>query len=471
MDNAHFMNDVLFTSAANMARLIREKQISSEELVRAHIDRINAVNPVLNAIVQFRPDEALQEARAADEAQARGEPLGALHGVPFTLKDYMSIAGLKSTYGTLGFANNVMHHDSEVTKRLRRAGGIALGLTNMPEFGASVETDSLVYGRTNNPYDLTRFPGGSSGGESAIIAAGGSALGVGGDSGGSIREPAHYCGIAGLKPSTGRVPKTGFFMHSRGPTVFKTQNGPMARYVEDLWLGLKILAGPDGRDPTVHPVPLPDPAAVDVRKLRVAYYTDNGVVACHPDVRRVVLEAVAAFKHAGVSIEEAPPPQVTEGLALYVQLVGANGLNKMRETLKAIGTEQVSDFLLAIAESISPEGLSAAEFDDLIVAWDQYREANLEFMGRYDLIVSPTTSTPAMPHRSSLTDKNVMNSYTYSATFNLLGYPAATVRCGASSEGLPIGVQTAAYCWREDIVLAAAQFLEDAFGGYQRPPL
>jgi amidase len=465
------LNDVLFTSATHMAKLIREKQLSSEELVRAHIERIEAVNPILNAIVQLRPEQALQEARAADTALARGEQIGALHGVPFTLKDYMSIDGLKSTYGTLGFKNNVMHHDSEVTRRLKRAGGIALGLTNMPEFGASIETDSLVYGRTNNPYDLTRFPGGSTGGEGAIIAAGGSALGVGGDSGGSIREPAHYCGIAGIKPSTGRIPKTGFFMHSRGATTFKTQNGPMARYVDDLWLGLQIIAGPDGRDPTVPPVPLPDPANIDVRTLRIAFYTDNGIVACHPDVIRVVREAVAAFKDAGACVEEVAPPQVTEGLELYGKLSWANGTNRARETLKAIGTEQVSDFFTNATRNMTPDGISAAEFDDLVVAWDKYREANAEFMGKYDLIVSPTTSIPAMPHRSSITNRDIMRSYTYCATFNLLGYPAATVRCGTSNEGLPIGVQTAAYAWREDITLAGAKFLEDTFGGYQRPPL
>lgn len=465
------LNDVLFTSATRMAKLIREKQISSEELVRAHIHRIDAVNPILNAIVQFRPDQALQEARAADAAQARGAKVGPLHGVPFTLKDYMSIDGLKSTYGTLGFKDNVMHHDSEVTKRLKRAGGIALGLTNMPEFGVSIETDSLVYGRTNNPYDLTRFPGGSTGGEAAIIAAGGSPLGVGGDSGGSIREPAHYCGIAGIKPTTWRIPRTGFFMHSRGATTFKSQNGPMARYVDDLWLALQILSGPDGRDPTIPPVPLPDPAGIDVRKLRIAYYLDNGIVSCHPDVIRVVREAVAAFQNAGAQVEEIAPPLVTEGLELYTALSWANGAKRGRETLQAIGTEEVSDFLVSAMGRMTEDGISAAEFDDLVVAWDKYREANLEFMSKYDMIVSPTTSIPAMPHRSSITNRDIMRSYTYCATFNLLGYPAATVRCGTSNEGLPIGVQTAACSWREDIALAGAKFLEAAFGGYQPPPL
>ena len=186
------MEDLIYTSATKLAEMIRVKQVSSEEVVSAHIQRIEDVNPKINAIVQFRPEQALQEARAADQALARGDTPGPLHGVPFTVKDYMAIQGLISTYGTLGLANNFMEHDCEVVTRLRKAGGIALGNTNMAEFGASIESDNLIYGRTNNPYDLDRFPGGSSGGESAIIAAGGSPLGVGGDSGGSIREPAHY---------------------------------------------------------------------------------------------------------------------------------------------------------------------------------------------------------------------------------------------------------------------------------------
>jgi amidase len=462
----------IFWSATQMAAAIREKRISSFELVSAHIERIRAVNPALNAVVQFRPEAALEEARAADAALARGDTLGLLHGVPFTVKDYMAIDGLISTYGTLGLAHNVMHHNCEVVNRLRGAGGIALGLTNMPEFGASVETENLVYGRTSNPYDLSRFPGGSSGGETAIIAAGGSPLGVGGDSGGSIREPAHYCGLAGLKPTTGRIPRTGFLFQPRDALSFKQQVGPIARYVEDLTLGMRILAGSDGRDPSVVDMPFRDPADVDVRRLRIAFLTDNGIVPCDPSVVDTVYKAADAFRDAGASVTRAAPPDISRTYELYGRLSGCTGAKAARQHLADIGTVQVSDYLdsvLRMAERF--DGMTAAEFMALSTEWDVFREQMLVFMQDYDVIVSPTTSIPAMPHRSSLSDRNVALSFTYAATYNLTGWPAATVRCGTSPDGLPIGVQVAARSWREDLVLAAAGFLEQTCGGYQRPPL
>lgn len=467
------MDEILFGSAAAMAEAIRSKRISSEELVTAHIERIEAVNPLLNAIVQFRPEQALQEAREADAALMRGEIRGALHGVPFTVKDYMAIQGIISTYGTLGYANKQMEQDCEVVKRLRGAGGIALGNTNMAEFGASIETDNLVYGRTNNPYDLSRFPGGSSGGESAMIAAGGSPLGMGGDSGGSIREPAHYCGIAGLKPTTGRIPRTGFLMRPRDATAPKAQNGPMARYVADLYLAMKIVSGPDGRDSSVMPVALQNPDAVDIKSLRVAYYTDNGIVACTPEVVATVMKAVAALKDAGVrSIEEAVPPDLTVAHALHGKLSGASSIDASQAKLREIGTDRLSDYLARALDSMAEKApMSADELLELTADWDILKEKMLAFMDNYDLIVCPTTSIPAMPHRSSLESRTILLSYTYCSTYNVTGWPAATVRCGTSPERLPIGVQTVAGPWREDIVLAAAQTLETALGGYQRPPI
>ena len=467
------MEDLIYTSATKLAEMIREKQVSSEEVVSAHIQRIEDVNPKINAVVQFRPEQALQEARAADQALARGDTPGPLHGVPFTVKDYMAIQGLISTYGTLGLANNFMEHDCEVVTRLRKAGGIALGNTNMAEFGASIESDNLIYGRTNNPYDLDRFPGGSSGGESAIIAAGGSPLGVGGDSGGSIREPAHYCGIAGIKPTTGRIPRTGFLMQPRGATSFKAQNGPMARYVEDLILGLEILSGPDGHDSSVLPLPLHDPTAVDLKTLRVAYFTDNGIVTCTPEVVATVMKAVDAFKQAGVArIDEAQPPDIASTYDLYIRLSTAAGVESTRQQLKALGTERISDYMQKLLTQMESRGsMTAAEFEALTVEWDLFKDKMLGFMNDYDLIVSPTTSIPAMPHRSSLDNQEILQSFTYCATYNLTGWPAATVRCGSSPEGLPIGVQTVARPWREDVALAAALYLETTFGGYTRPAL
>ena len=203
--------ELIFASATEQAKAIREKQISSEELVRACIKRIEEVNPKLNAVVQLPAETALEQAREADKALAKGEIRGPLHGVPFTLKDAIETEGVICTGGTLGRASYVPKEDATVVKRLRAAGGVLLGKTNCPEFGWAWESDNLIYGRTNNPYDLSLSPGGSSGGESAIIAAGGSPLGLGSDAGGSVRFPAHCTGITAIKPTSGRVPRTGHF--------------------------------------------------------------------------------------------------------------------------------------------------------------------------------------------------------------------------------------------------------------------
>src|SRR5690348_6896948 len=233
------MDNIIFASAATLARAIREKQVSSREVVEAYLQRIEAINPTLNAVVQVRAEAARAEARQADEALARGELRGPLHGVPFTIKDTYDVAGMICTCGTKGRAANVAQQDATAVARLRAAGGIALGLTNVPELLLAYESDNLIYGRTNNPYDLARTPGGSSGGEAATIAAGGSPLGLGTDSGGSIRVPAHFCGVAGLKPTWGRVPLTGLFPPPFGTSARLRHAGPLARYVEDLALALR----------------------------------------------------------------------------------------------------------------------------------------------------------------------------------------------------------------------------------------
>src|SRR6266567_7812846 len=224
------------------------------------------------------------QARAADAALARGQLLGPLHGVPMTIKDSLDTAGVITTGGTQGRATFVPEQDATVVARLRAAGAILLGKTNTPELTLSGETDNLVYGRTNNPYDVSRTPGGSSGGAGAILAAGGSALDIGSDTGGSIRLPAHFCGIAGIKPTSGRVPRTGHIVpFGMGAVDALTQLGPMARYVEDLSLILPIIAGVDWRDPAIIPMPLGDPRAVSMTGLRVAMYTDNGTMSPTPE--------------------------------------------------------------------------------------------------------------------------------------------------------------------------------------------
>ena len=273
------MKEIIYASATALARAIRHKEVSSTEVVEAHLRRIEEVNPRLNAVVLSTGDRALAEAREADAALARGEVKGPLHGVPMTIKDALDTEGVISTGGTLGRAAFVPKEDATVVKRLRDAGGIMLGKTNLPELSLFWECDNLIHGRCNNPYDLTRGPGGSSGGEAAIIAAGGSPFGIGSDAGGSIRQPAHYRGIAGIKPTSGCVPRTGHFRPPGGIQDFRNQVGPLARYVEDLILVLPIIAGPDSRDPAIVPGPLGDPQTVDMKGLRVSFHTDNGIAS------------------------------------------------------------------------------------------------------------------------------------------------------------------------------------------------
>lgn len=282
-------------SAGEMARRIRAGELSSEELVRAHTARIEAVNPTLNAVVRLNP-MAVDEGRAADRALRAGEPVGPLHGVPMTVKDSHDVEGIVSTAGTQGRADYVPVRSATAVGRLQRAGAIVLGKTNTPEITLSFNTVNDLYGRSWNPYDPERTPGGSSGGAAAIIAASGSPLDLGTDTGGSIRLPAHFCGVAGIKPTSGRVPRTGHLISFDGLHQSLTQIGPLARTVEDLSLVLPLIAGPDGVDPHVPPVPLHHPADVDVPTLRVAFHTDNGIATPIDAIQATVREAARTLE-------------------------------------------------------------------------------------------------------------------------------------------------------------------------------
>ncbi len=311
---------IVSASAAELAEAIRSKKWSSKEIVEAHLDRIAKVNPKLNAVVQLTAEAARKEADEADAALARGEIKGPLHGVPITIKDTLETTGVICTGGTKGRANFVPKADATAVARLRAAGGIILGKTNVPELAGAAETDNLVYGRTNNPYDLARTPGGSSGGEAAIIAAGGSPLGLGTDAGGSIRIPAHYCGLTAIKPTSGRVPRTGQFplpLGARNP-VFHVSL--IARKVRDLALGLPIISGPDFRDHSIVGMPLGDPSKVVLRDLKIAYFDDDGVAPPTSEIAAAVRDSAKAFADAGVKVEESRPPDAAKarnGLSRY----------------------------------------------------------------------------------------------------------------------------------------------------------
>lgn len=463
------MDELMYASVTAMAQAIRDRRVSATEVVEAHLQRIEAVNPALNAVVQVAGARARLEALAADQALARGELRGPLHGVPMTIKDSLDTAGVISTGGTKGRASLVPGQDATVVLRLRAAGAILLGKTNTPELTLSGETDNLVYGRTNNPYDLARTPGGSSGGAGAIIATGGSPLDIGSDTGGSIRLPAHFCGIAGLKPTSGRVPRTGHIVpFGMGAVDALTQLGPMARYVEDLSLILPIIAGVDWRDPAIVPMPLGDPKTVSLTGLRVAMYTNNGLMAPTPATAAAVHAAAAALVEAGARVEEDRPAMLERTVDLANNLSGSDGRAWVRRLLQRASTVEMHPLLQQRFDEAT--AVEVGEFTATLEEVDRFRSAMLSFMEQYDVILSPTCAYPAPPHGQLMTDA-MRKGTSYTSTYNLTGWPGAVVRGGTSPEGLPIGVQVVARPWREDVALAVAQHLETALGGWQRPPL
>jgi len=459
-----------YASAAALARAIRKKEISSEEVVRAHLQRIEAVNPRLNAVVQILAEEALAQARAADAALANGDIRGPLHGVPMTIKDCLDTAGVISTGGTKGRSHFLPAHDATVVARLRAAGAILLGKTNTPELTVAYETDNLIYGRTNNPYDSSRTSGGSSGGAAAIVAAGGSAFDIGSDTGGSLRVPSHCCGTATIRPNSGRVPRTGNILPPAGVLDPLTQIGPIARYVEDLALILPIIAGVDWHDPAIVPMKLGKPEQVDLKSLRVAVHTDNGIASPTSETAKTVRAAADALAQAGAVVTEARPAGIEQTFDLFFGLFAADSGAGIQMLLQMYGTTEVSPAIQGVLQLVSAHPMSTAQFGGLLVQLDMFRSALLSFMEAYDVILCPACAHPAPPHGSSYSPEG-LRQYSYTQTYNLTGWPAAVIRGGTSPEGLPIGVQIVARPWREDVALAVAQHLENTLGGWRAPSL
>jgi amidase len=464
------MDEIIYASATEIARAIREREVSSAEVVEAHLARIEEVNPKLNAIVHLTADTARARASEADAALARGETWGALHGVPVTIKDAFETEGVVSVGGTRGRASYVPQGDATGVARLKAAGAVVLGKTNVPEASLAFESDNLVYGQTKNPYDPTRTPGGSSGGEAAAIAAGLSPLGLGSDAGGSIRVPAHFCGIAGIKPTSGRTPRTGHFPPMGGLLDSLCQIGPLARSIEDLALALPLLCGTDWRDPTVAPVPLGDYKQVDLKRMRVAFHTDNGVIAPTDDIADAVRRTADALADAGAHVEEKRPPVPENIYEMLIGLYGADSGAGLRMLLMLSGTSETHALMTRLLEILSTMNLTSAQVNGLVFQIDMWRSQMLSFMRDYDLILCPPCARTAMPHGTTFNDENQLV-FSYTMIFNMTGWPGAVVRASTSTEGLPVGVQLVARPWREDVALAAAAAVESVTGGWQRPPI
>jgi amidase len=461
------LTHILALSAREQARLVRERRISSRELIAAQLDRIAAVNPALNAAVEVLGERALDDAGAADRELAAGKLRGELHGVPFSIKDSIELAGSRSTAGTLGRKNAAPSTaDATLVARLRRAGAIPIAHTNLPDLLFAFESSNLIFGQTNNPYDVTRTCGGSSGGEAALIAACGSPLGLGSDAAGSVRLPAAFTGIAGLKPTSGRLPRTGHFPPAGGWLEMVWQIGPMARRVEDLIDAMRLLTGPDGIDPTVPDVPFREPDHVNLADLRVAFYTDNGFAAADSEVSAVVRAAAEAVAPAVRLVAEACPACLPDAYDLEMKFIGPDGGDGLRAYLRELGSTEVHPLLTGWLDKLEPYRTDLAGLARYWAELDAYRAGMMRFLRDYDAILCPAYVRPALPHGESIRDEN-FRGFSHTMAFNVAGWPAAVVRSGESGTGLPIAVQVAAAPWREDIALRVALLLEEALGGWK----
>jgi Asp-tRNA(Asn)/Glu-tRNA(Gln) amidotransferase A subunit family amidase len=470
------MSQLSFLSAVSMAEQIRQKKLSPIELVEAHLARIEKLNPKLNAFVQVDAEGARRQARAAEDAVARNERMGPLHGVPVSIKSSIEVKGMRCEAGSKLRAGFVAAQDAPLVSRLRKAGAIILGNTNTPELLMAWETDNLLHGRTNNPWDLSRTPGGSSGGEAAAIAAGCSAGGVGSDGGGSIRVPAHFSGICGLKPTPGRIPATGHFPTSVGPFALLGVVGPMARTVADLKVLFEVMQGPDDGDPSAAPVPVRWPGRDDLKKLRIGYFEDDGRTPVTPETRAAVRTAAEALKCAGFEVEPFRPEGLEPARQLWWQFFGIAGgmllgpMTKGRESDLSPILKQFSSWVAA-----EPSHTGQTLLDTWILR-DVVRMQVFSQMREYPILLCPVASIPAFRHGErtwNIEGQTVqyLDAWSYTEWFNLLGTPAAAVPIGSSNEGLPIGVQIVARPWQEELVLAVAAELESQRGDWQAPTI
>jgi amidase len=457
-----------------LARLIVGKQASPVEVAQAYLERIEQLNPALNAIVTIAPD-LIDRARQAEELLMRGDSHGPLHGLPITIKDTIETADLRSTSGSVVRAQFVPRIDAPSVARLRTAGAIILGKTNAAEMAMDYTADNPVFGRTNNPHDTSRTPGGSSGGEAVAIATCMSAGGLGSDLAGSIRIPAHFCGIAGLKPTTEVIPGAGQFPPSIGPYSLGAAIGPMARRVQDLQLLLSALRGMQvSREPIATYSLLNGSAAMS--GCRVAWYTDDDVAPVTEETRHAVARAASALSDAGLIVEQRRPPSLERGYDLWLKLFSRASVVQLRNVYT--GREEVGGNFVRWRLATADDN-PAPTLDEYISAWmerDRLREALNQWMTDVPLLVAPVGATPALKHDTLKvtiggTTLSTFRAFSYSQAFNVFDLPSVSVPAGVSTEGLPIGVQIVGRPFEEDAVLAAAAIVEEALGGWQLPKL
>ena len=462
------MNELVFASASEIAAAIARKDLSAVEVLEAHLARIAAHNPRINAIITLDAEGARQRAWEADEALARRESWGPLHGVPFTLKDGHSTAGMRTTAGFPPLADYIPTADGTVAARLKAAGAILLGKTNVPVLLSQPQSDNPIFGRTNNPWDLSRTPGGSSGGACAAVAAGLTPLDVGSDLGGSIRIPAHFCGVYGLKPTARRVSVAGHIPDLPGMPRFDRYLacvGPIARSLDDLGVALRLLAGPDGHDIEVPPVPLQEWPTVRITDLRVAWAPTFPGVPVAAEIQRVVTRVAEDLGRGGAQVAAALPMMSFEAQ----HTVWADVYKRLEYIAGRLWGAFPSDD--ATTPTLLDELRLLERRDAIVRTWGR-------FFADWDVLLCPAAPITAFPHCVPGTPLSVDGTPMpygqishHAFPFNLSGHPTITLPAGTDADGLPIGVQIVGPRWGEERLLAIAKQVAKVTGGFRRPPV
>jgi len=450
------MQNLTEASAVALCGAIRRREVSSLEVVDAHLEKIRALNGPVNAIVTLDEEGARARAKEADAALAKGEVWGALHGLPMTLKDGHLTAGMRTTAGHPPLAQNIPENDGTIASRVKKAGAIILGKTNVSPLLMDIQADNPIFGRTNNPWDLTRTSGGSSGGAAAALAARLTPLEIGSDFAGSIRLPAHFCGVWGLKPTEQRVPMAGHIPEpisaARTPSLWSS--GPLARNAEDLSLALQVIAGADAAHPEVPPVPPPESTTVEASALRIAWAPTFPGVPVSNSIREALKLVADAMANAGARVEEALPDLSWEEQA-RVRVKLAKALDPAQPTMIS-----AKDYFEALDKRAA-----------LVSAWERW-------FASYDALLCPVAMVSAFRHCASNTSLDVDAESTsywkiigHCAPFNLTGHPVVVVPVARDSEGLPIGIQVVGARWTEGRLLAVASAVSRIVGPIGKPPV
>lgn len=478
-------SSLLRDSAVQLGRAIREGERSSTEVVAAHIDRAKATHGRINALVADRFDQALHEAALADQRlatldQAGRDALSPFFGVPCSVKECFALEGMPNSGGLVARANVRASNDATAVRRLRQAGAIPIGVTNLSELCMWMESNNKVYGRTNNPYDPTRIVGGSSGGEGAIVAAGAAPFGLGSDIGGSIRLPAFFTGVFGHKPTGGLVPSTGQYPASEGDALRYLCSGPLARRAEDLWPLLTLLAGPDGHDTGCREWSLGSPGGVRAEGMRVLVVRGNGLRPVSRDIHAAQDRAADALRARGCDVEEAELPSLKKSLMLWSTLLGEAQETSFRDMLEhghrkfmpweilrwmlRQGDHTLPALILAAIEgpaSLFTPNLEAARADA-----EALKEELRQRLGPNGVMLYPTYTRPAPKHDVPML---LAIDWAYTAIMNVLEVPVTQVPAGLTGKGIPTGFQVVGLQGRDHVPIAVGQWLEEDLGGWVMP--